>query len=57
MHNLKGEVLDSVLVVHCKQRVRLEDISKEGKWERTHTFWHDSKKEVMTKVRQSLGSS
>eukprot|EP00974_Lingulodinium_polyedra_P083098 8047545-Lingulodinium_polyedra.AAC.1 len=38
---LKGSVLDSVLIVHCSSRCRLECISEEGAWLREETFEQD----------------
>ena len=38
LKRLKGKVLDSVLIVHCQRRVRLEDISEEGAWLKDQEF-------------------
>ena len=49
MRVLEGKVLDSVLIVHCKTRVRLENISEAGLWTKDETFWQDGKFEEMKK--------
>ena len=46
---LKGKVLDSILIVHSKNRVRLEDISEAGTWTRDCTFIQHGKREERKK--------
>ena len=46
LQNLKGKILDSVLIVHCQQRCRLELISESGTWTKTHSFWENGQHRV-----------
>ena len=46
LQNLKGKILDSVLIVHCEQRCRLELISESGTWTKTHSFWENGEHRV-----------
>ena len=49
MKNLRGKVLDSVLIVHCKHRIRLELVSEEGTWLADQRFWEEGKLEERKK--------
>ena len=49
LRSLKGKVLQSILIVHCNSRVRLENIEDRGKtgyWIEDEHFWQNGKEEV-----------
>ena len=57
---LQPVILDSILIVHCSQRVRMENISEAGFWLEDETFEQDGQTVVRKKgqpVHQALMKS
>ena len=50
--NLRGEVLSTVLIVLCNQRVRLDNITPGGFWKEREQFYQDGKKVIREKAEK-----